>query len=218
MRIRRKDLRRPDEFVTITTRAAQYVQRHARLFGWSGGVLAATLIATVGVANFRAVRRQQASADLAQALKPFATGDYDQATPLLEDFRSKWKRSSLRPLADLYLGEAALQRGNHDQAALALEEAAAQLPARYLRQQALVSLAYALEANGDFAAAAQRFEHAAEIRGPYQATALLGAARNRERASDSPKAQETYRRFLTRFPAAPEAHRIRALLTARPEG
>lgn len=63
-RLRRKDIKRPDEFFTLTGRALTWVRQHQQLATWGGVGLLACLVA-VGVASaYRGARQRDANADL----------------------------------------------------------------------------------------------------------------------------------------------------------
>ena len=63
-RIRRKDLKRPDEFVTLSARVLVKLREHGRVVAWTGG---AALLVLAGVGGFMALRTaklRDANADL----------------------------------------------------------------------------------------------------------------------------------------------------------
>lgn len=209
-RFRRKDLRRPDEFVTLTTRALQYLGAHARPLGWAAATAAAIAIATFALFSFRGIQERQAGADLSRAVAAFDSRDYATAATLFDQFIGRWSSSPSVPFARLYAGQANLLQANYDKAAIALHDALGDLPDGFLRQAALVALGHALEGQKDYTGAAVRFGEAAAISGPYSAVAVLGQARAQDLAGDAASAQQTLTRFLEKFPDSPEAARVRA--------
>ncbi len=209
-RIRRKDLRRPDEFVTLTNRSMAYVKEHSRQVGWIAAVAAVALIAVIAFFSARSNQARRASDVLGRGLGAFKGGNYEEA---IAEFRNYGDESSHSPIGppQLYVGEAQLATGKYDDAAAALQKAAPEAQVPYVRQSGLVSLGYALEEKKDYAGAADRFHAAAEISGPYTAVAVLGEARNRELAGDKAAAKEAYSRYIQEYPQAPE----RAMAEAR---
>ncbi|GIW39845.1 MAG: hypothetical protein KatS3mg076_0422 [Candidatus Binatia bacterium] len=204
VRIRRKDLRRPDEFVSTTLRIVRYAQRHRRVLLVSAVAGCVLLGGLAWTTHVRRVQRERENAVLARAVSLHEAKKYGEARSALEGFRSEFGDSRLRALAALYLGRVLLETGDAAGARSVLEEAASGLEEAYLRQGALVALGYAEEALGDHASAAQHFFEASELPGGEAAVALLGAGRNFELAGRKERALEAYREFLARYGNLPE--------------
>ena len=83
----------------------------------------------------------------------------------------------------------------------------------YLQQEALLDLGYALEQKGDAKTAAERYNQAITVEGPYTGIALFAEARMREKLGDKDAARKLYERFVREFPQAPE----NAVASARAE-
>jgi len=213
-RIRRKDLRQPDEFVSLANQAANYAREHARPLGWAAAVAGILLVVAFSLLSFRSVQRQRASTELGQAMTTYDNQKYADAEKLFEDFLQRWPSSDEAPMARFYAGQAALAQGNYEQAALSLQGALSGLGREYLRQEALVGLGYTLEAKKDYTGAAKHFGEAATLRGPYRESALLGQARTTELAGDTASAKALYEQFLNDYPASAEAARLRAHVAA----
>jgi tetratricopeptide (TPR) repeat protein len=205
-RFRRKDLKRPDEFVTHGWQLVTWATENARLMSWGLAVAAAVALLILGGVSIRKARSRQANEDLGRALGDFQAGNYTQAATQLAEVASRWQSAPAGRVAALYAASANLKSGNTDSATVALQDllAAQEWPA-YLRQEALVGLALALERKADIANAAARYQEAGALDGPYKAAAVLGEARCREQLGEKDRARELYQGFTHDFPNAPEA-------------
>lgn len=200
-RIRRKELRQPDEFVTLSRRAVVYLDENRTVFFM---VLGGVVLLLVAVLAFRAVRSSR-EASAAQA--------YGQAHALLDDKKYPEAATAFQQISDGYTstGYAALAQLEAANALLMAEKPAEAAPAYqkfldvgpptdYLRQVALVRLGHAEEQNGKPAEAARAYASAAEMIGPYAEEALAGQARVAEATGDAKTATDLYVRFLEKYP------------------
>ena len=211
-RIRRKDLRQPDEFLTLSRRAVAYAEENRTTFFI---VIGGIVVLLAAVLIFRAVRAsRQASA--AQA--------YAQAHVLLDDKKYADAATAFQQVADTYSSTSYAALSQLDAAnALLLADRAAEAatayqkfldagpPTDYLRQVALVRLGHAQEQDGKPADAARTFASAAELAGPYAEEALAGQARTAEVSGDQAAAKDLYARFLEKYPQSDR----RPLVTSR---
>jgi TolA-binding protein len=212
-RFRRKDLKRPDEFVSRGRQVLDWGTENARLLSWSAAGVAALVLVVMGFVSIRNARVRQANEDLSHALADFRDGRYAQAATQLADVASRWQSSSAGRIAGLYAANADLNANDFETAKVLLQEvlSAHDWPS-YLRQQALVDLGYTLEHKGDAAGAAARYAEAAALEGPYMAQALLGEARCREQIGEKDKAQRLYQQLQRDFPQAVEGELAAAKL------
>lgn len=214
-RFRRKDLKRPDEFVTRGRAFLIWGRENVQTLAWSAGGFAVVLVAIAGFFSLRAARVRQANEDLTQALVSYHAGRYSDAATQLAGVSDRWQSTPIGHIASLYAAQAAIKANNLDGANTRLRDAlAAGEPASYLQQQVLVDLAFALERKGDVAGAAERYGEAAGTEGPYTASALLGEARCREQAGEKDKARALYERFAREFTQAPEVELVQAKIAA----
>ena len=213
-RFRRKDLKRPDEFVTRGRAVILWARSNVQTLSWAGGAFVVVLVAIAAFFSLRTARVRQANEDLAQALAGFKSGRYREAAGQLAGVADRWQSTPIGRIAALYAAEAEAA-GNPDAASTRLRAIidTAEPPA-YLRQQALVDLAFVLEGKGDAAGAAAQYAQAAAAEGPYTATALLGEARCREQAGEKDKARTLYERFAQEFAQAPEIEIVQAKIAA----
>ena len=210
-RFRRKDLKRPDEFVSRGRELLTWAARNSRVLAWSAAAVAVVAVGILGFTSLRTARVRQANEDLSHALGEFRAEHYSQAATQLADVASRWGSTEAGQIATLYAANANLNADNFDSASVLLQDVLAghHWPP-YLEQQALVDLGFALERKGDAATAAARYTEAAALEGPYKPAALLGAARCRESAGDKAQARELYERFTREFPEAADKDLVAA--------
>ncbi|MFQ5667891.1 MAG: tetratricopeptide repeat protein [Candidatus Binatia bacterium] len=210
-RFRRKDLKRPDEFVNAGRAFIAWAQANVRLLSWIGAGVVLLVIAAAGFLSMRSARVRQSNDDLSHALARLRGGKYSQAAAELGDVAERWQSSAVGRLARLYAATADLKAHKPDAAAALLQRAlhAGGWPS-YLKQQALLGLGFALEEEGKFQAAGDRYAEAAAVRGPYRAVAVLGEARCRVQAGQEQVALKLYERFVREFPQAPEGDMVAA--------
>jgi hypothetical protein len=214
-RFRRKDLKRPDEFVTRGQQLMLWSQANLRLLSWVLSAAAAVALAVVAFLWLHGHRIQQANDDLSRALAELRANRYSEAGRQFAEVATRWQSTAAGHLADLYGAHADFKAEDVEGAILRLQDAAhaPEVPA-YLKQQALLGLGFALERKGDAQGAADRYAEASGLEGPYTAQALLGEARCREQAGQKDRARELYERFTREFPQAPEADVATAKIAA----
>jgi len=213
-RFRRKDLKRPDEFVSHGWEAIEWSVAHRTTLAWIGGALAVLALLVAGAGAVRSARVSQANADLAQGLAGYEAGRYPQAATQFAEVASRRPSTTLGAIADLFAASAAVRAGNLEAAAPRLQAAGSAESTAYLRQQALLGQAVLAERAGDMALAAARYADAAGVSGPYTALALLGDARCRERLGENDTARALYERIAREYTQAPEIELVRARIEA----
>jgi len=215
-RFRRKDLRRPDEFVNRGNQFIVWARSNTRVLWQAGGAVLAVVLVIGGFYSVRGARARQANDDLSQALGEFRAGHYGPAATQLGQVASRWQSTPAGNVATLYAANADLKANDFESATVLLQGA---LPAAdtwppYLRQQALLALAYALERKGDLPGAVARYSEAGALEGAYTSTAVLGEARCREQAGEKDAARKLYERFVREFPQASEIEVANSKLAA----
>ena len=204
-RMSRKDLKQPDEFLTLSRQAVTWGRGHQQIvIGAIIGV--AALVAVLGIATaYSAAQRRDANADLARALAKLSSSDFAGATTELTAVSERWSGSKVAPIASLLAADSALREGEADKAITiltALQPATSSMPS-YLQQQALVIWGTALETKQQWSDAAGKYKDASAIAGPYTGAAVVGEARTREQAGEADKARELYRQAYEQFPDLP---------------
>jgi hypothetical protein len=210
----RKDLRRPDEFVTGTAKALEYAQTHQRTVAWIGAVIVGLILLAVAFSSFRHQRWQQANANLARGMALFNENKLPEAIKAFDEMASQPSNpENFVEIARLYSAQAQLKQGEFARAVAAFDAAQGGVDG-FLEQRAVVNHAFALEGNQQFAEAAATFHNAARAGGPYTAVAVLGEARNWDRSGDAAKAKEAYQKYVSDYPDAPEKAVAEARLAA----
>jgi len=216
-RYRRKDLKRPDEFVSRGRQLLEWMRTHGARVAMIAGAVAAIMLAVVGVRTMRAAQLRQANDEFAQGLAAYRANRFGDAVTQLTEVATRWHATPVGSMARIYLGLAEIQNDNIDGAVAALQQVlgAPELPS-YLRQQAAQDVGVGLERKGDAKAAAQQYAAAAAMDGPYRAWALLAEARLREQLGERAEARALYERFVAEFPDAPERELASAKLATLP--
>ena len=152
IKVRRKDLRKPDEFETLTGQAVDWAQANRPLVG--GIIIAALVVAIIalGAARWRSSRDEAAAAAFNLAHVSFTDGKFGDAARAFEDVSTTYSRAPFGRLAGLYRAHALARSGDPAGAATVYAEYLARSPdSEYLRQEALDGLGRAKEASGCFA-------------------------------------------------------------------
>jgi hypothetical protein len=208
-RLRRKDIKQPDEFITLTGQALSWARQHQQWAIGGGGALVAILLAIAIATAYRGSRERDANADLARALAKLGSNDAAAATELIA-VSNRWDGTGVAPVAALLGANAAISAGDSDQAIgelTRLQGQSASLPP-YLQQQILVAWGSALEGKKQWLDAAAKYKEAAALSGPYTGDAVLGEARTRELGGEGDRARELYRQAYDQFPDLPDRELI----------
>ena len=212
VKVRRKDLRKPDEFETLTGQALDWADDNRALVGGIVVAVALVVVVWLGVGRWRASRNEAAAMAFQAAHATLTAGKFAQAAPAFAELAETYPSTPFGRLARLYRGHALARQGDGAGAVIAYQEFLASHPeSDYLRQEALTGLGHAKEAGGDATAALDAYNEAGTLTGPFRTEALLGAARLHEAAGHADKAREIY---TTLAKAAPDAE-TRALLASK---
>jgi hypothetical protein len=189
-KLRRKDLRGPDEFVTFTNRAWTWVRENSTLAAVIGGAAVLLLVLLLGMQRYARSRDHAAAEAFRKALALLSAGDTPAAA---EAFAAMDTVAPYGALAELYRGHTALRNDDPATAGASFRAFAGRrdMPAA-LRQLALYDLAFALAEEGDQKAALQEYEEASTLSGPYTTDAQLAAARLHETLGAPDKARPLY--------------------------
>ncbi len=193
IKIRRKDLRRPDEFHSLSTQAAEWVQQNRAIALGALGVIVAVFVAVGATGWYRSARAETAAERFHAAHATFESGKYSEAADAFGELERGYGGTPFGHLAGLYRAHALMRQGDAAAAATAYGEyLATSPPAEYLRQEALDGLAHAKEAGGDAAGALDAYTQAGQVSGPYRIDALLAAARLHDAAGQLDQARAIY--------------------------
>jgi hypothetical protein len=199
----RKELRRPDEFVTLTSRVVQYAQSHQTTAAWIGAAVVVAVLGALALMSFRHTRWEQANTALARAMSLFNENKLPEATAAFDAFAAEPSNpEEFVEVARLYSAQAALRQGEYAKAAAGFSAVSGGLNG-FLAQRSLLSNAFALEGSGQHDDAAGHFRRAADAGGPYTGVAVLGMARNLDRAGKKTEARDAYTKYATDYPDGP---------------
>lgn len=201
-RITRKDLRQPDQFITLTSRFFRYFEEHRTRILLILGLGIGLSLAIWGWNLYRAQQERLASEEYSVALRAFHNGQYETALDLLERLRA-YPRSNFSRLALLYRAHSHIALKRPSEAVPVLEELLSREgKGSYLRQAALLTLGHAHEMAARCADAVNAFDQAAKLEGPLQEDALLAKARCSAQSGDLTGALNAYRDYLSRYPGS----------------
>lgn len=213
-RLRRKDLKQPDEFITLSKQALDWARAHQQVVIWSGAGLVVLLVGFGIATAYSGARERDANADLARALTALGANDYAAASTDLIAVSGRWEGTGVAPLAGLLGANAAIDAGDTDKAIAelaGLQGTSMQLPA-YLQQELLLAWGSALESKQQWLDAAAKYKDAAALNGPFTGAAIIGEARTRELGGEADRARELYRQAYDQFPDLPDRDLIAAKL------
>jgi predicted negative regulator of RcsB-dependent stress response len=216
VRIRRKELKRPDEFLTLTNRFLDWARENQRTLA---ALVVALVVVVAGTAGFFAIRHarvRDANADLAHALAAYRDTKSPDAAAQLAEVARRWSNTSAGNLAKLLAAESELHHDNVDTAIAALQELLTVSWRPYLKQEVLFTYGIALEQKGQLPDAITQFAEAATLEGPYTAQALLAEARCAETQGDTAKARALYERVQKEFPDIPQKDLVEGKLAKLP--
>jgi tetratricopeptide (TPR) repeat protein len=199
-RITRKDLRQPDEFVSIMDAAGDYIADNLSKVIAGAVALVALIIVVVGVRLYFNHQNVAAADAFAGASSTYQNKDYKAAAYQFAQIADDYSGTSLGRLALLYEGNAYL--ANHQPAAArdALQKFVDRDGRPAFRQLALLQLGLADENLGNQAAAQQAYTQAAAINEGAQGRAELDLARLTLHQGDKARAIAIYQRFLSEHP------------------
>jgi len=211
-KIRRKDLRQPDEFESLIGQAWSWVQDHLQLVVGAGAAVLVVVLVVALLGRSRVARNDAAATAFRTAQVSFQGGKFEAAAEAFAAVAIDYAGTPSARLATLYRAHALARKPDPAAAASAYGEyLTATDDPPYLRQEALVGLARAREATGDTAGALDTYEQAGALEGPYRVDALLGGARLDEASGRADRAREVYGRLL-KDATDPD---LRALLLAK---
>ncbi|MBI2209526.1 MAG: tetratricopeptide repeat protein [Deltaproteobacteria bacterium] len=200
-RITRRDIRKPDQFVAVTGEIFHFVKQKRKPFI---GAAAAVVLALVGLWGWDAYAQRQnhlAAKDYVQGVNLYHAGKYADAVQRF-DKAKEYTLSSYSAPALLYQANSYLALGDPAKAAASLAELLQQERKQsLLRQLGLLSLAYLHETAGNCKEAGPSFAEAEKIVAPFTDEAILGKARCGMETQDLKGALESYRQYLTSYPA-----------------
>jgi len=207
-RLTRKDLKAPDEFITLTGRFLSYTSQHLQTIGLiSVGVVGGVILVWALLAYIRGIE-QEAFANLWQIETQLRNASDGSAIPAgvaerLQQIAQQLGAGEARGYAWLYLGHLRYRQEDYTAAVAAYQQAVAPVrPASLLWPLASLGMAYALEAGGDARQAQDAYQRVIDAR-PMGLVleAYLGKGRAAERRHDIETTIAAYSAVIEQFPA-----------------
>ena len=174
-KIRRKDLKSPDEFHTATQRALTFLGAHEREALMAVGALLALVALVLAVRGYRSWRDGQAEAAFRDAFRAYAAEDLTKAREGFQKVSESWF-GTWGDLALVYLGDSAMRTKDAAAAKVAFEKALESSGEPSVRQIAEYNLGVIKRNSGDAAGASEHFRRAASADGPLRSAALVALA------------------------------------------
>ncbi len=214
-KLRRKDLKKPDEFVTFTRKLVDFAREHATVAIGAALVVAALLLGAGGFSLWTQMERGAANVAFASARTLFVSEEYKPAQEAFQSVAERYSGTIYGATALLYAADSALASGDYETAGTLYRRfLAGDSAPEYLRQAALVRLGLAEERAGRIGEARRTYEEAHGLVGPFAADALLGQARTARLSGDAAAARRLYEQFLDAHPSSPMLVTVRSELAA----
>jgi len=225
-RLTRKDLKAPDEFITLTGRVLSFATQHLQSIGLILGGVIACAIGIWGLLVYVRGIEQDAFASLWHIEGQLrGAGDSDAVPPAsiqrLQQITQQFGAGEARGYAWLYLGHARYRQGDYPAAITAYQQAMTQVqPTDLLWSLASLGVAYALEASGEFRQAQDAYQRVIDAKpAGLIMEAYLGKGRTAELSHDVETSIVAYSVIIEQFPARAGAlgltDRVEALRASR---
>ena len=203
-RLSRKEIRQPDQFVSLSVQVATWIKTHTALLMYSIGAVAVAAMLITGWWAWQKHREQQADRALYEATKFMRTpsANRPKAVEQLQKLVSDYRGTAAAALAYWYLGHLYFEGEDYPAALAAYKQAQQRLSkADQPLMMALTTLdvAYAQEASGACdPEAITGFEVVLQLPAHWlRGEAYLGIGRCHEKAGASHKAVAIYERALS---------------------
>jgi tetratricopeptide (TPR) repeat protein len=215
-RLTRKDLKRPDEFVTQSRRALEWAGSHPREVWMIGGGLLAILLLAGGLSWWWGARNVRAARGFYAAFELYRHDQWGEAYDGFVELANDLGSTPYGHLGQLYAGRAAMQAGGKTKEAIEHYRAFLAKPPddKALEQLTRLDLARALRGTGETAPARQELERAVEGGGPATPEVLMELASLEEFDGKAERAIELYTRYLTEDPMGTAREIARARIVA----
>ena len=206
-RLTRKDLKAPDEFITLTGRLLSYTSQHLQTIGLIvGGVVICVILGWALLAYVRGIE-QEAFASLWHIERQLHGTSDAGAIPAtvaerLQQITQQFGAGEARGYAWLYLGHLRYHQADYATAVTAYQQAVAQVqPTSLLWPLASLGIAYALEAGGDSRQALDAYQRVIDAKPMgFVLEAYLGKGRAAEENHDVETAIAAYSAVIEQFP------------------
>ncbi len=192
-RVRRKELKGPDEFISLTQRALEYAKQNEREVTFAVLALVALVGAALGVRAYRGWQLARAEEALGRAYREMTENRLDRAAEGFTAVASGWPSTPPGELALLYLGNCEADLGRDEEAKASFTGLIGRTRDEALLQIAHYNLGMLKRKAEDTAGAMEEFRAAGTTVGPLQGAAWFAGVRIRERlgkADERPPGEE----------------------------
>jgi tetratricopeptide (TPR) repeat protein len=201
-KIRRKDLKQPDDFMTVAYSVEEFVEHHL-----VKAIAAIVTVLIVGAALFaiyqhRVSVKSHAAEQFYEGFSALSSKDYTGAEQKFDALIADHPTSEAAHLARFYRALAYLGAGDLVQARQGLDDYVQGAVAPSFHELALMDLGAIYEQTGDYAKAARAYRQAGDLNGPESANARLAVARLLQLEGKRDAAIAAYQDFLKANPYA----------------
>jgi len=211
-RITKKQLKEPDEFITLTERAFIFIREHSKKVAAGGGLLLVLIVAFIVLQMWDKKKEEEAAREfgvatglyergIAQAPEGSIQGEKDILAKF-DEIITKYPRTSSGRFSLLYRGNVYLKKGEFDEAIKAytafLDRSGKEKLYRYFAWE---GLGHAHEGKKDYAKALEAYQKIVEGgEGYLLAEANLSIGYCYEKLGKSKEALESFKAFLSSNP------------------
>ncbi|SRR5712692_162881 len=204
-RITRKEIRRPDQFITLTGKVLDLVAQHRTEFISSAIAAVVILLAFWGWDSYQDRQNRLAAHEFSVAVDLYHKAKYREALQSLAKL-SIYRSSPYGRVGLLYQANSYIALTDNSKAESTLQELLrTERKDPFLRQLALLTLAYTQERTNRCKEAIQSFSEAEALQGPFKEDALMGKARCSTQSRNFKEALNAYRQFVLNYPASERA-------------
>ncbi len=199
-RITRREIKKPDEFISATERAFRFLMEHRRQALYLALAVVAAVAGTFGYRYYESKQEARAETALYRALS------LEERTEALRDVVSLHGGRKAGELARLYLAHELRKKGELSEAEARYREVLKRASqGSYERELARWGLAYVLEEKGELREALSLYLALLRQNGGHlpREEAFLGAARIHEKLGQKREALGLYRALLKEYPSSP---------------
>lgn len=201
-KIRRKDLKQPDEFMTVAYSVEEFVEQHLTKAIGAALTILVVAAAIFAIYQHRVSVKHQAAEQFYEGFSALQSKNYKGAEQSFSALIADHPSTEAANLARFYRALALLGAGNLAGAREGLEEYIQGAVAPSIHELALMDLGVVYERMGDYAKAVSTYREAANLNGPESADAHLAVARVLQREGKRDAAIAAYQDFLKANPYA----------------
>lgn len=218
MKLTKKKLKEPDEFITLTQRTVLFIRSHLKKIAIGGGIVLGVAVVLFLFQMWKHQRQDEADRRFTLAMEAYqkiassfreaAPGEYKEPLEKFEEVAAKFPGTPSGRLALLYVGNIHLKSGDFEKAIKAyetfLEKEGKEKTYRFL---AFEGMGYAYEGKKDFGQALTAYQKMAETgEGAQTASGYFNMARCNEKLGKNKEALDNYKAFLKLSPKSQMAN------------